>query len=73
MENYIISFLALRVCDVLLRPSVQEKIVMKVLYYCFLYVKEKRKKEKPVIVVIEREGDWEEVLNPNQFSDRFAG
>lgn len=62
MENYIISFLALRARDALLRPSVQEKIAMKVLYYCFLYVKEKRKKEKPVIVVIEREEDWEEVI-----------
>ena len=54
MENYIISFL--------LQPSIQEKIAMKVLYYCFLYVKEKRKKEKPVIVVIEREEEWEEIF-----------
>lgn len=65
MQNYIISLL--------LQPSVQEKIAMKVLYYCFLYVKEKRKKEKPVIVVIEREDDWEEVkANPNQFSHKSS-
>jgi hypothetical protein len=55
--------------------TIQEKIAMKVLYYAYLHIKEKRKKVKPVIVVIEREEDWEEVFeaNPDLASDRFAG
>jgi len=42
--------------------TIQEKIAMKVLYYAYLHIKERRKKVKPIIVVIEREEDWEEVF-----------
>ncbi len=52
--------------------TIQEKIAMKVLYYAYLHIKERRKKEKPIIVVIEREGDWEEVFSPDPASGRFA-
>ena len=54
--------------------TIQEKIAMKVLYYAYLHIKERRKKVKPIIVVIEREEDWEEVLiNQDPASDKFAG
>jgi len=57
MENllFLLSFVKER--------TIQEKIAMKVLYYAYLHIKERRKKVKPVIVVIEREEDWEEVFS----------
>lgn len=49
-------------------PTIRDKIILKIVYYAYLYVKEKRKKEKPTIVVIERDGEWEEVFtNPSLF------
>jgi len=56
MDNLILLF------NLVKTPTIRDKIILKVLYYAYLYIKKKRKREKPTIVVIERDGEWEEVF-----------
>lgn len=68
MENLILLF------NLVKTPTIRDKIILKVLYYLYLYIKDRKaqatklKKEKATIVIIERGGEWDEVMtNPNLF------
>lgn len=62
MDNIILLF------NLVKTPTIRDKIILKIVYYAYLYVKEKKKREKPTIVVIARDEEWEEVFtNPSLF------